>query len=53
MLRSYPGDLPVFLLIPNGGSDLKRLNLPFLINPQPALTEEVKKLLGSDAFKII
>ncbi len=53
MLRSYPGDVPVTLLLPNGGTELRRMDLPFSVNPDQALELEIKKLLGSDAFKIM
>ncbi len=52
-LRNYPGNIPVSLLLPNGGSNLRRLDLPFSIDPGPILEGEIKKLLGSESFKII
>ncbi|MBI2599546.1 DNA polymerase III subunit alpha [Candidatus Daviesbacteria bacterium] len=52
-LRSFPGDIPVTLLLPNGGTQLRRMNLPFTINLDPNLEAEIKKLLGSGAFKIV
>ena len=52
-LRGYPGDIPVSLLLPNGGSELRRMNLPFSINPNPTLEEEIKKLLGNDSFRLM
>ena len=53
VLRTFPGKVPVTLILPNGGSELRRMNLPFSINPEQALQEEISKLLGSDAFKIV
>ena len=52
-LRNFPGDIPVALFLPNGSSDLRRMNLPFLIKPDLELEEEIKKLLGSGSFKIV
>ncbi len=52
-LRTYPGDVPVTLLLPNSGSELRRMNLPFSIKLEPNLEEEIKKLLGEEAFRVI
>ncbi len=52
-LRSFPGNVAVTLLLSNGGSGLKRLNLPFGITPDSTLQDEIKGLLGSDSFKIV
>lgn len=52
-LRTYPGKIPVSLLLPNGSSELRRMDLPFSISPAQALQDEIKTLLGSDAFKIV
>ncbi|MBI2040317.1 DNA polymerase III subunit alpha [Candidatus Microgenomates bacterium] len=50
-LRGHPGDVPVVLLLPNGGSELRRMNLPFSISPNPTLQEEIRKLLGKESFR--
>ncbi|OGE43998.1 DNA polymerase III subunit alpha [Candidatus Daviesbacteria bacterium RIFCSPLOWO2_01_FULL_39_12] len=50
-LRGYPGNTPVVLLLPNGGTQLRRMNLPFSISAEPALEEKIKGILGQDAFK--
>lgn len=50
-LRDYPGSLPVVLLLPNSGNELRRLNLPFTIDPSPILADEIKKILGEGSFK--
>ena len=52
-LRTYPGEVPVTLLLPNGGTELTRLNLPFTISPDPLLEDEIKKLLGTDSFRVV
>ncbi len=50
-LRDYPGDTPVALLLPNRGNELRRLSLPFSIDPSAILEGEIKKILGEGAFK--
>ena len=50
-LRGYPGSSPVTLLLPNGGSELRRMNLPFQINPDSSLEEKIKSILGQDSFR--
>ena len=50
-LRTFPGNVPVVLILPNGGSELKRMNLPFAIDPVPSLENEIQKILGEGAFK--
>ena len=50
-LRAFPGPTPVVLLLPNGGSELRRMNLPFSINPDAGLETEIKTILGEGAFK--
>ena len=52
-LRGFPGDIPVVLLLPNGDSKLRRMNLPFSINPDSTLQTQIKELLGDTAFKIV
>lgn len=51
-LRGFPGKVPVTLLL-QSGTDIKRMNLPFSIEPDPNLEEEIKKMLGEDAFRKI
>lgn len=53
MLREYPGEVQVSLLLPNNGSALRRMKLPFAITPDPGLELQIKELLGDNAFKII
>lgn len=50
-LRSFPGNVPVVLVLPNGDSELRRMNLPFSIDPNPSLKTQIIKLLGERAFK--
>lgn len=52
-LRTFPGEISVVLLLPNGGTELRRMNLPFSISPEPILIDEINKLLGKDSFKIL
>ncbi len=52
-LRTYPGNTPVTLLLPNGGTEPRRMNLPFTINLDPNLETEIKKILGTGSFRII
>lgn len=52
-LRTFPGKVPVSLLLPSSGSQLKRLTLPFSIDPDPLLESEITKLLGLHTFKIV
>ena len=52
-LRTFPGKVPVALLLPNGSSELRRMDLPFSIRIDQALQDEIRALLGSDAFKIV
>lgn len=53
VLREFPGGVPVVLVLPNGGNGLKRMNLPFTINPLPSLVEQINEVLGGEAFKRI
>lgn len=50
-LRGFPGNVPVVLILPNGGQQLRRMNLPFSISPNPTLETQIRKLLGEEAFK--
>ncbi|MBI4038416.1 DNA polymerase III subunit alpha [Candidatus Daviesbacteria bacterium] len=49
-LRGYPGKVAVTLLLPNGGQ-MKRMNLPFSVDPNSMLEGEIKKILGDGSFK--
>ncbi len=50
-LRGFPGQIPVALLLPNAGAEYRRMDLPFSINPIPALEAEIKRLLGNGSFR--
>ncbi|MBI2019022.1 DNA polymerase III subunit alpha [Candidatus Daviesbacteria bacterium] len=50
-LRSFPGKIPVTLILPSDGQQSRRMNLPFSVDPNSSLQEEVVKLLGEGAFK--
>lgn len=52
ILRGYPGNQKIVLLLPNGESDLKRMVLPFGIKLEPMLIEEVERLLGKGVVKL-
>ncbi len=49
-LRNSPGNIPVTMLLPNGG-DLRRMNLPFTIEPSDELMNAIEGMLGSGSFK--
>ncbi len=51
-LRGFPGHTPVALFL-NGSNGLRRMDLPFTIDPKPLLEEKVKEILGDGAFKIV
>ncbi|TSC86729.1 MAG: DNA polymerase III subunit alpha [Microgenomates group bacterium Gr01-1014_7] len=50
-LRQFPGDEKVTLLLPNGSNELRRMILPFSINPDSTLEGEIKNILGDGAFR--
>lgn len=50
-LRQFPGEEKVTLLLPNGSNELRRMILPFSINPGEALEGEIKNILGEGAFR--
>lgn len=51
-LRGFPGKYPVDLLLRSNG-EIRRLKLPFSIDPQDALADKIKEILGEGAFKIV
>ncbi len=52
-LRGYPGKYKVALLLPNGGSNLKKMELPFLIRPEELLIDEIEGILGKGTVKTV
>ena len=52
-LRGFPGDVRVTLILPNGGSEPRRMILPFSIDPGLPLETEITQLLGEGAFRRI
>ena len=51
-LRNYPGKNKVCLLLQNGGSDLKTMNLPFGIKFEPLLVDELEGILGKSCVRL-
>ncbi len=51
-LREYPGNTPVVLLLSNGES-IRRMDLPFSVDPGFDLSDAVEQILGPDSFKIV
>ena len=51
-LRSFPGNMQVVLLLASG-DQIKRMNLPFSIAPEPTLQKSIEQLLGEESFKIV
>lgn len=51
-LRGFPGKVPVSLLLHSGG-ELKRMSLPFSIDPASGLEEKIIGLLGAGSFKLV
>ncbi len=51
-LRSYPGKLKVAILLPNGGNNLRRMDLPFGVNMEPIMVDEIEGLLGKGAIRL-
>lgn len=52
-LRGYPGKYKVALLLPNGGSNLKRMELPFSIKPEELLIDEIEGILGKGTVRTV
>ncbi|MDD2823075.1 MAG: DNA polymerase III subunit alpha [Candidatus Daviesbacteria bacterium] len=48
-LRGYPGKKKVAILLPSGGSNLRVMDLPFGVNLEPLMLEELEQLLGKGA----
>ncbi|MBI2315393.1 DNA polymerase III subunit alpha [Candidatus Daviesbacteria bacterium] len=52
ILRQFPGKAGVVLLLPSG-DQVRRMDLPFGINPSTVLEDEITRILGEGAFKIV
>lgn len=50
-LRDYPGEVTVSLLLHSNGGGPRRMVLPFSINPDQTLENQIKNLLGERAFR--
>ncbi len=50
-LRANPGKVKVALLLPNGGNDLKRMELPFGVNVDDKLKAAVEGILGKGVLR--
>ncbi|MDO8429172.1 MAG: DNA polymerase III subunit alpha, partial [Candidatus Daviesbacteria bacterium] len=51
-LREYPGKVKVSILLPNGGNNLKKLDLPFGIKVDPSLVSQLETLLGKGTIRL-
>jgi DNA polymerase III subunit alpha len=51
-LRGYPGKMKVAILLPNGGNNLKVMDLPFGIKVEPLMIEEIESLLGKGSVRL-
>lgn len=51
-LRGYPGDSPVTLVLSTDKSRSKRMVLPFEINADPILKQQIEELLGTGSFNV-
>ena len=50
-LKKYPGNTTISILLPNNGT-VKRLSLPFTIDPAVDLLKTLENLLGSNSVKL-
>ncbi len=51
-LRKFPGSMPVVLLL-HSGNEERRMNLPFSVNPDSSLAQEIDQILGEGSVKIV
>ncbi len=51
-LREYPGKSKVALLLPNGGPNLQRMDLPFGVKADPAMIENIEGILGKGVVRL-
>ncbi|MBI2196585.1 DNA polymerase III subunit alpha [Candidatus Daviesbacteria bacterium] len=52
-LRGFPGKVPVALLLHGSNGSVRRMDLPFSIDPDLSLEEKIKGILGEGAFKLV
>lgn len=51
-LRDYPGRVKVSIILPNGGSEPKRMNLPFGVKADQLLIETLEQILGVGTIRL-
>lgn len=51
-LRSHPGKARVSILLPNGGNNLRRMELPFGVSSNTLLLESIEGILGKGAVRL-
>lgn len=51
-LRGYPGRSRVALLLPNGGNNLRRMDLPFGIKVDSQLFKAIEEMVGAGAIRL-
>lgn len=51
-LRRYPGQARVAIILPNGGSNLRRMDLPFGVKADPILIGQIEGLVGSGSVRL-
>ncbi|MDZ4209858.1 MAG: OB-fold nucleic acid binding domain-containing protein, partial [Candidatus Curtissbacteria bacterium] len=52
-LRGFPGKVSVALLLHGSNGDLRRMDLPFSIDPGLDLEEKIVEILGEGTFKLV
>jgi DNA polymerase III subunit alpha len=50
-LRGFPGNVPVILILFGSGDELRRMYLPFSIDPSVILESEIMELFGEGSIK--
>ena len=51
-LRSYPGQARVSILLPSGGSNLNRMELPFGVSSNPDVFASIEVILGKGTVRL-
>ncbi|OGE19738.1 DNA polymerase III subunit alpha [Candidatus Daviesbacteria bacterium RIFCSPHIGHO2_02_FULL_41_10] len=52
-LRGFPGRVPVALLLHGSDGGIRRMDLPFAIDPGIDLEDKIVEILGEDSFKLV